>query len=552
MKAIKTADLTAGYIRKLFAQGVFKDVPFINTNEGKRIANPAINKISIPAKRKIVRAKAISTYIYPVAVPIPNLVYDPPIIIQTPGLTKITNKNIRSTDSSVPAIQVWNGASVEISGCIIVSCGDMINATGGAILNIHNNSLYGDVPTNGAQYGRALNCYHPKSLTFYNNTVEHSGGILIDHTDGVEVPVTIYNNIIRNTDKRDAAGNSKDHRAGILFNTVPLLSGYIAFNQFVNEMNLSHVEDNINLYNSGGTQLKPFLIHDNYIFGAYPYPLISDSYTGSGITMDGDPGTNQLNNMTQWVNIYNNQIVSTCNACMNIAAGHDIHSYNNTYLSSGMYPDGTVSQRFWGGCCIWDASNVGANFVNNSQKNNVIGYARPDVNVPYKGRQDWVVVDSNLFSIKAGDNTSLPDAPITLDMENAELTKWNNKLISNGITIGANGSITPPIMDVSLKLGQSAHGVFTPVNDKGETVTFQQGTLKLVSNDATIATMAINATIGNVIDIVSLKVGTTIGTLSLIDNQGNPFSKTFSMEVLAAPPITNDKIVDIKFIFTIN
>ena len=367
---------------------------------------------------------------------VPNVKYLDPIVIKKGGTY---TGNYKSTNSESPAIWVQTNEPVEITGCIIVSTGDMIKCSGGSNVKIHHNSLYGLFPMKNDQWGRALNNYQPQSLLFENNTIDHSGGILIDHTDSGSKSVVIRYNIIKNTDKRKANTAAGENRAGIQFNSVLKIAGEISWNQFINQPDSSFVEDNINLYNSGGTAASPYLIHDNFIKGAYPFPLDAPTYVGSGITVAGDGGSNTMETMSQFINAYKNQVISTCNAAMNIAAGHDIHFYGNTMISSGLYPDGKQSERFWGGCCLWNASSVPAKFfINNSIKGNTIGYVRGDKSVPFPGRQDWVVVKESSISVEAGDNTSLPN-PITLETENAELVKWQKKLAAGKIVVGNAG-----------------------------------------------------------------------------------------------------------------
>lgn len=364
---------------------------------------------------------------------IPEVAYQAPLIIKQGG--RYTG-NYKSADAKTPAIWVQTTEAVEITGCIIASAGEMIRCSGGTQVNIHHNSLYGIRPVKTDQWGRALNNYQPQALIFENNLIEHSGGILIDHSDSGSKSVVIRYNIIRNTDKTKGDLTAGEHRAAIQFNSVLNIGGEISWNQIVNVPDSSHVEDNINIFNSGGKSGAPYLIHDNYIKGAYPFPLSSESYVGSGITIDGDPGSSTMKTMSQFINAYKNQVISTCNASMNIAAGHDIHFYDNTMISSGLYPNGTKSDRFWGACCIWNASKVPkANFINNTIKGNTIGYVRDDKNIPFPGRQDWVVVPESPISVKSGDNISLPN-PITLQTEEAEWPKWQAKLAKEKIGVG--------------------------------------------------------------------------------------------------------------------
>ncbi|HZG24080.1 MAG TPA: hypothetical protein VEZ17_05840 [Chitinophagaceae bacterium] len=363
----------------------------------------------------------------------PDVTYQQPLVITKGGTY---SGNFRSTDSKIPAVWVQTTEPVVITKCIIASAGDLIRCSGESQVNIHHNSLFGLTPGENSQWGRALDDYHPKSLVFQNNYVEHTGGLLLDHNTSTSTSVVIRYNVIRNTDRRRADLSAGEKRASIMFNTVSKVSGEISWNQFANLPDQSDLEHNIYMYNSGGKSGEPYLIHDNYIKGAYPYPLTAASYVGSGITIDGDPSANTMEKMSQFINAYNNQVISTCNASMNLAAGHDIHFYGNTMISSGRYPNGVKSDRFWGACCIWNASNVPAeNFINNSIKNNTIGYVRFGKRTPFPDRQDWVVFPGSPISVMPGENISLRN-PITLDTENAEWSKWLSKLSLNKVVVG--------------------------------------------------------------------------------------------------------------------
>lgn len=367
---------------------------------------------------------------------VPDSVFQGPLIIKTGG--KYTG-NYKSLDSKIPVISIYTTEPVELTGCLIAGAGNLIRCVEATNLNIHHNSFYGLAPDNNEQWGRVINDYRPHSLIFEHNFAEHTGGMLLDHRDTTAtaaINITIRYNIIRNTDKRKSNLTGGEERSAIQFNTVAKVGGEISWNQFENLPNRSFLLHNINLYNSGGKSGQPYLIHDNYIRGAYPFPLNANYFVGSGITVDGDPGANTIETMSQFVNAYNNQVISTCNAGMNIAAGHDVHFYDNTIISSGKYSNGANSDRFWGGCSMWNAANVpAAFFINNYIKRNTIGYVSTDLVFPAPVRQDFVVVPGNVLSVGPNDNAALPD-PITLEVEKAEFIKWKTKLAANNIILG--------------------------------------------------------------------------------------------------------------------
>jgi len=475
-----------------------------------------------------------------------QIVYSGPITITKGGTY---TGNYKSDNSNVPAITLETYEPVEITNCNIISSGIHIKCPGGTKLNIHHNNFTGQTPTGNGQWGRVLDDYHPQYLIFENNTVNHTGGLLVDHGDENTKSAVIRYNIFRNTDKRRTDMSEGEHRASILFNTVMPITGEIAYNKFENLLDSSWIEDNINFGNAGGTVASPFLIHDNYIKGAYPYPSNADHYTGSGITVEGAPSVNQFNNVSQYIKIYNNQVVSVCNGGINVNAGHNIEVTGNTIISSGMFPNGVVSPRFWGGGAVWNGSNVGTDvFRDIIYKNNTIGYVRPGVNVPYPNRQDWVVVDGSPINIMPGDNISLPN-PITLATELAEIPKWEAKLSANKISIG--NTVNNPVIStatISVKVGQKANGLIYPVNVKGDTVSYKAGSLSASSADVSIFTISVT---GTSINITPLKSGISSGTISIISNAGKTINKSFSIEVIGLPVTLDDEAIDFKIKFSI-
>ena len=322
------------------------------------------------------------------------------------------------------------GEPVEITGCRVESAGIHIKAFGGTQLNIHHNHFAGLTPTGDHQRGRVLDDYRPRSLVFRNNTVDHTGGLLVDHADGRATRVVIRNNLFRNTDKRKADGTAGSHRAAVLFNTVLPVDAEIAWNEFRNAPGESFVEDNINLLNSGGTRARPILVHDNFIYGAYPVPLTSDAFSGSGITVEGDPTHHTFDDVSQHIKIYDNQVVSTCNAGINVNAGHDIDVQHNTIVSAGLYPDGSKGGFFWAGGAVWNGSKVSTDvFKDITYKNNTFGYVHEGMSKPFPNRQDVSE------GVDLAQNVSLPN-PITLETERREEDRWKKKVADRGEVIG--------------------------------------------------------------------------------------------------------------------
>jgi hypothetical protein len=481
-----------------------------------------------------------------------QIVYQAPIYITKGGTY---TGNYRSDDPNTPAILILCYDSVTITGCNIISQGEGIKAYGGSRLNIHHNNILGILPTNGTQYGRALNDYQPQTLTFENNYVEHTGGLMVDHGDQNTKSANFRYNLIRNTDKRKTDGTPGDHRASILFNTVTTISAEISWNRFENIPDSSYLEDNINLGNTGGTLAIPIIIHDNFIKGSYPAPKIYPGagqvgFSGSGITVEDNGGVNAIDQVSRWININNNQVVSVGNGGINVNAGHDINVTGNRLISSGRYPDGSLSNVFWGGGAVWNGSGLPlTSFYNISYKNNTVGWARPDHNTVYKGvtlpgRNDWVIVPGSPININPDDNISLPN-PITLATELNEDVIWLAKLSANSITVGNgvnNPVIIPPItLSTAVKVGSTITGTITPVDSTGKAVGYKTGSIKVVADALTIVTYdgSLSFTVKGV------NPGVSTITVSLITNNGNTLTKNIQVTVI---PIL-EEAVDLVIIF---
>ena len=356
-----------------------------------------------------------------------TIAYAPPITITRGG---VYTGNYRSDDSRVPAISIETNEPVEITGCHVLSSGTHVRAGGGSQLNIHDNTFVGQPPTDGGHWGRVLDDYHPQTLVFEHNTVEHTGGLYVDHSDANTRTITVRYNAIRDTDQSRADGKPGEHRAALMLNTVLPVEAEIAWNWFENRPGHSHVEDNINLYNSGGRRGAPIRIHDNFVAGAYPLPTSADHFTGSGITVEGDPGHVRFDDVSQHVIVSDNQVISTCNAGINVNAGHDITVERNTVVSAGVYPDGSAGGFFWAGVSVWNGSNAPPTvFRDIVIRDNTIGYNRPGYAVPFAGRQD------TSGGVDLAQNVCLPN-PITLDTERRVRDAWQAKLARAGVRCG--------------------------------------------------------------------------------------------------------------------
>ncbi len=509
------------------------------------------NKYDIPASAfpvaKVSKAPSRAARAQ-LAASIPQLAWSAPIEIKKGGTY---TGNWKSDDSGTPAVLISTYDPVEIVNSNIASSGEGIKMYGGTKVTVRRTNMYGQLPTGNNQWGRAINNYHPQYFIFENNYVEHTGGLLVDHSDENTKYLTIRYNLIRNTDRRRVDGSPAELRASILINSAAI-GGEIAWNQFENKMDSSYVEDIINGGNVVATAANPLLIHDNFLFGAYPSPSTIVGSSQSGITIEGHPSVTTAETVSQFIRITNNQIISVCNGGLNLNAGHDISTGGNTIISSGMYPNGVQSNNFWGGKAIWNGSNTSYPSVfgsNLSSKGDTIGYARPDQSNPYKGRNDYVQVGGSPVSIQPGDNVSLPNVPITLAMEQAEWGKWAYKLKKNNITIGnAANNPTQPIDTLvtianSVRVNSKIKGTITPVDSLGRAVTYKTGTINVSSDQYSTITM--DPADEKTFYVTGFAPGASSITVKLITNNGKMLTKVVTVTVL---PVLEEAVdLGIKF-----
>ena len=214
----------------------------------------------------------------------------------------------------------------------------------------------------------------------------------------------------------------------------------IGWNGVVNEPGQSRVEDNVNVYQSGGTAASPLLVHDNFVRGAYTVdPAQADradadwsydwSYSGGGLLL-GDGPAPSPDRAASFVHAAGNVVVGTVNYGIAIAAGHDITFDDNRIVSAGRLPDGRRIPTQNVGAYVWDAAHGRATgtFFANGGTGNAIGWAKGD------GRNDSWTPDAAVW---AG-TVALP-VPATAADEDHELADWRARAARAGVTIGASG-----------------------------------------------------------------------------------------------------------------
>jgi len=364
------------------------------------------------------------------------ITYSAPLVITKGGTY---TGNYQSLASGTPCILVNTTEPVVLQGCHLSGAGYLIQSGTGANLTVRNCSGVALAPSvDGQSPGHFLDTYQSANLVIEHNYFSGTSGIVVNRWTSGSGTLTVRYNQVRNVDGRWRNNGGSTRSSFLQLNTVQNLSGVdIAYNEVINTPNQSLVEDNINLYNSSGTAGSPIRVHDNFVRGAYPYPATAGQFTGTGLTTDGDATT--LAGAAGYIEASNNQFVSTCNAAMNIAAGHDVYYHDNRLVTSAVLPDGTRLNATYAGTAVFNYYNQPASvFFNNRIANNTIGYVKWGANSPYPDRQD--LSPGACATCTATEH--LPN-PITVATEDNEYALWQQKLAQNGVTVGPVGAVAP-------------------------------------------------------------------------------------------------------------
>ena len=389
----------------------------------------------------------------PIASAQSTIVYSPPLIVNDSYIATYGNVitgNYQGTLTQ-PAISISTSQPVIISNANVIGPKDLIYASPGNLMVINTNG-YGINPNQAnVAKGDFVHVENAINVLVQNCTAQDTAfGVYIHSYNGnftSSNTIQVLQNQFSNMDARPSDGNGGYVTSGnfkghaIQLNQINSVPGIvIAWNQIINQPRVSQVNDNINIYNTSGTTSSPLFVHDNYIQGAYPTNPGVDKYSGGGIICDGSASATPAL-ATAFVEIYNNQVVSTANYGLAIASGHDNSIYNNRVVASGYLADGTfVTGTSATALYNWNADNQSTTtFYNNLvSNNNPVGLVRPSSSgAPM--RADWYFPGQ---ANSAGNVSWVPKgatAP-TLNDEANEITLWQNKLIANGIVIGSQTS----------------------------------------------------------------------------------------------------------------
>jgi hypothetical protein len=349
-----------------------------------------------------------------------------------------------------PVVSIRTTEPVVIQNATIRGKGHLIQSTiTGANVTVRKTTGIGVNPNVfGVAPGRFLDVEGAKNLIVQENYLENTAGIFVLGYDGnytTAQTVRITHNRAKNIDGRKSNGaggwldfNVRKSRVTgetqtgfeyaqfVQLNKVQFVPGVeIAWNEVVNEVGNSRVEDVVSIYKSSGTETSPIRVHDNLIDGAFTLrPWQADytkgnwrydwSFSGGGILL-GDGFGSSLNGDSFFVKADNNTVVGTTNYGIATAAGHDTEISANRVVSSGRTPDGSWNLRQNVGIYVWDSYGLGpARFFDNVARNNTVGWVKTG-----GGRNDWWSPHDGAI----GTNTHLAD-PVTRQTELDEAAAW--------------------------------------------------------------------------------------------------------------------------------
>jgi hypothetical protein len=361
--------------------------------------------------------------------------------------------NWQSTDPDRPAVEVKTSAPVVLENCSVRGKEDLIETmVKGARLTVRDCHGYGINPgVAGRVKGRFVYAKYPASLKVEHNYLEGTTGIKIyDWTHGASgETLKVRYNKAKNIDGRKSAGSgySTDKVSGytvgaqfLMVHSVHDVPGVeVAWNWVTEVPNQSRVGDTINFFGSGGNSSHPYLVHDNFIDGAFPINPRSGTgtYSGGGIITDGQNVTKET--AEQYLHIYNNQVLDSLNYGVKITQGHHNRLYGNVVVRDGVLSDGTVyaSSSFVGdlskgaGVALWNAQNQSF-FGYHKVHDNAAGWYDPRY---YDRNQRNFNITSACSSCVVSGNTA-PFANPLSDNEKAERQRWQEKLALNRVHLG--------------------------------------------------------------------------------------------------------------------
>jgi hypothetical protein len=208
---------------------------------------------------------------------------------------------------------------------------------------------------------------------------------------------------------------------------------YIAWNEIIDVH--SQWTDGINLFQSSGQPDAPIQIVNNYVEHVTPVDPGDVEFWGSGIVTDGldiggDTDFSNPADHTRYVNITDNQIVG-CGATLGY--GMDQKFYGNRIISAGRTRAGEKYLYQYASAVILGDYQPREWLQTLEMFDNVIGANNWRTETPLRVDRYLMFPESETHYYG---NTSPHDGEITLEDEQAEFARWQQKLSENEQSVG--------------------------------------------------------------------------------------------------------------------
>jgi hypothetical protein len=280
------------------------------------------------------------------------------------------------------------------------------------------------------EYVRIEHCY-----------VEDMGLVMLEYNRALQSVCKGYN--IRYNKAKNVYGLGKfQNFIKVISDGAQVPNQLIEYNQALNIDGQCRVEDNINLYHISGTSASPVVVRHNFIDGASK-SYQAASYTGGGIIVDCAHEATFVQ-VPKYLDLYDNQLVR-CHNYTGVAAagGMHIRIFNNRAVCAAVTESGEKYADWTSG--FWTDNYT----VPDATESNPYPTGHPAsievfdnvAGVNAQGGSRWTEFMFNRNShpyqqhTTGYNNTSLP-GPITRQTEDAEYTRWHQKLAQYNITIG--------------------------------------------------------------------------------------------------------------------
>ena len=364
-----------------------------------------------------------------------------PIVITKGGTY---SGNWVSSDPSVPAVMITTDDPVTVQNSQVSGPGNLISIVGKIGANVTIKNVTGtalDPRIAGKQRGAFVTAAIVNSLVVKQCTIIGAkfGVKAFNSTPQV---LRVLNNVATNLEDRASDGNGGFETARpelghfVLFHQIVANQGAeVGWNQVLQTIGQSSIEDVINIYKSQGVAGNQIRVHDNYLQGYSS--STTPRYTGNGLIADGDASSL----VTAYVLFQSNQMVHTAGGGIGIGNGHNITARNNRVVSCGQDANGVwYAMPTATAIAIWNYYKA-PNFYSNVITSTGGGMVVPVAQGTFAASNTFTnAVDTQDTSNSiAGNHFTDPcmvKGAINLAAETAEWSSWQTKLQTNGEILG--------------------------------------------------------------------------------------------------------------------